>query len=229
MRAIHAVVKGLAPLAAVAALMAVPSLAAASPMYWTEYDTYTPIDTVTVDVTGTIDVDITQGYLTATAACEVTGEVELSNVWNDPTSPATQKIVSLQPADSVANSCTGSFHGYPLSDITYVGPWTGTTIYNPSWGHGYESGLEDVLIQMKWAGGALQAWTAGWLLDPMTPYEVTVGEQYSCVGGFEIDDVDLSGDGSTYPSKLNGTLEFDLDSMQGLAQDDGPCVTLMDY
>jgi hypothetical protein len=221
MRTIRTAMKGIGALAVAVALMAAPSIATASPEYpmqWVEHDE-DPIGTVTADVSGTIEVDVLGAGIAMSADCDVVGEVELTNDWNAD-SPATQRLIGLHPAGTVANSCTGSYGGYPLSHVTYNSPWTGSM-------DGYQGDLDGLLIQMKWAGGVLQASTGGHL-ETMLSYEVNVGNQSWCTGGFTIDDATLSGAG--YNSRINGHLDFDLESLEGLSTEEGgPCVMLADY
>jgi hypothetical protein len=224
MRAIRTAVKGLGAVAVLVAVMAVPSVAAASPMYWAEYDG-DPIDTVTVDVTGTIDVELVNAGGSGSADCDVTGEVELTNDWSNPGGPATQKIINLQPAVSGSSSCTGQRSGCPVSDVTYSSPWSGTTA-------GYLSNFDNVRIDMEWAclhGGPAPLSVAG-EIDMAAPNDVPVGENW-CTGDFQMADY-LAGVqfGGGWGANVSGLLEFDLNTLEGLEDDDaGPCVMILDY
>jgi hypothetical protein len=221
MRAIRTAVKCLV---VVVAVMAVPAVAAATPAEWTEYDG-TPIDTVTADISGYIDLTISS-YIQITAHCEVTGEIELSN--DGPGATATQRIVSLQPVDADPYGpyvCDGNWLGYPVSQATYHTPWSGATTYEQYWG--YVSTLDDFQMTTEWGGpnGWTQSTTGS---IPMADYEVEVGSDY-CIGILETWGPTEVQTGSYSNSHVEASLEFDLDTLDGLSTNEGgPCVKLAD-
>jgi hypothetical protein len=213
--------KRLAPMAVVLALMAVPSLAAADPTYWGESDDYEPIggamseDPVTVDFSGTIEIDNHTGFANS-VDCEVTGQAVLANDWDNPAgTPATQRIVSLQPAGTVANSCTGTYYGFPPSSISYNAPWAGSVSYAPY--AGYQGVFNDVLIEMEWHGGHFQTYAEG---DLET---LPLNDMYDCVIGLQIDGATLNG--FYHMSTVNGVLEFDLETLEGINTEEA-CLVL---
>lgn len=226
MRAIHTAVRGLAPLAAAVVVMAVPALASATPRQWTEYDG-TPIDTVTVDVNGNIDLEFHTYPSPLDARCQVTGEIELSN--DGPGGTAIQEIVNLQPVDLTPGPaiCDGWWPAGSSgpTQVTYATPWTepiGT--YGP-----YGSVFDDFHVTTRWGSspGYLQLTTAGPL--PMAYNAVEVGADW-CIGILEtIGENELDGDPNVYRTNVYSTLQFDLNTLEGLSTEEGgPCVKLAD-
>ncbi len=231
MRTIRIAIRSLAPLAAIMALMALPSVASAG-MYWGEYD-YDPIggtstseDPVTADFSGTITVDDYSPDV-ADLTCEVAGEIQLSNDWDLPSgTAATNSILSIAPAQSVAQSCEGDYNwACQVSNVTFSGlPWSGTT--DDFW-----SDFSDVSITTRYqlgqpgCAGTPTFVAAGDVIQSIYPYSDGGPEQGDCINHFEIYPYELTGG---YPSgHISGHLELDLDSLEGLSTDDGgPCVTL---
>lgn len=231
MRSVHRAVGRLAPLAVIAGLMALPAMASAAPMYWGEYD-YDPLGgtptsetPVTVDFTGTITLDDYQPDI-ADATCEVAGEIRLANDWDHPSgTPATNQIVSIAPAGSVAQSCTGlRYNVCSVTDVTFSGlPWSGVT--DDSSGSSFENVSTSVKHQSPNFGcSGLAALVAAGDITGASPFSYGSG-QGDCIDGFEIYPSFLA-EGQIY-AYVSGLLEFDLDTLEGLSTNaGGPCVTL---
>lgn len=230
MRAIRIAGKTIAPLAVVAALMALPSMSAAS-MYWGEYD-YQPLggtptseDPVTADFSGTITLDNYPGNV-ANLTCDVAGEIRIANDWDNPGTAATNEIVSIAPAQSVAQSCTGYWgHGScHVTDVTFSGlGWDGLTTDL------YTSGFNGLSITTKYkstgCASAPDLVVEGDITTALPLIDVIPGNEESvCLIGWEIGHEQLVDE---LPAFISGTLALDVDSIEGLSTNDGgPCVTL---
>lgn len=226
MRTIRTALAGAAFLAALVVAMAVPAAATATlyPVVWAEQDG-TPIggstDPVTADISGTIGVEA-QGRV---AECQVTGQVELFNDFANPSgSPATHKILNLEPADSAATSCTGTLWGSPCGvyDVSYGGPWVGSSFATVS---NFDLTINTVWCAPPQAGNQLHVQGN---VEWASHIDVEVEGNY-CFGGFQLDDLPIYADGLHY-TEVSGTLALDLDTVEGLSTDEyGPCVVQADY